>query len=110
MAVIIRLTRGGKHKQPFYRIVAADKEMPRDGRYLELLGHYNPLTEPKTIELKEDRVKYWIGVGAQTSDTMSSIIEKQIPGYLSGIVKARLEKVVSRRAKRKARAKAAPKK
>lgn len=105
MAVTIRLARHGRHKLPFYRIVAADADMPRDGRFLELVGTYNPLTNPPAISLKEDRVKYWIGVGAKTSDTVSQIIEKHIPGYLSDLEKSRLERVRSRRAARKARAK-----
>lgn len=104
MAVTIRLSRHGRKAVPFYRIVAADKAMRRDGRFLELLGTINPLTEPETVNLKEDRVKYWLSVGAQTSDTMSQVIEKKIPGLLSGMEAARTAKVRSRRAARKARA------
>ncbi len=103
MAVTIRLTRQGRKKLPFYRIVAADKAMKRDGRYLEQLGTVDPLTDPVTVKLKEDRVKYWIGMGAYPSDTVAQIIEKQIPGYFSAIVKKRREKLAAARKKRKAR-------
>ncbi len=104
VSVTIRLSRHGRKGIPFYRVVAADKARARDGRYLELLGTINPLTEPATVSLKEDRIKYWIGVGAQTSDTVSQVIESRMPGYLSGIETSRVEKVRSQRAKRKARA------
>lgn len=104
MAVTIRLSRHGRKGVPFYRVVAADKAMRRDGRFLELLGTINPLTEPDTINLKEDRIKYWLSVGAQTSDTMSQVIEKRMPGLLSGMEESRLSKIRSARAKRKARA------
>ena len=115
MAVVIRQARHGRKKIPIYRIVAADKEMPRDGRYLELLGTVNPLTDPITLTLKEDRVKYWIGVGAAPSATVSAMINKKIPGLLEDLEKKRLAKVRAARSKRKARAKssgksAAPKK
>ena len=104
MAVVIRMARYGRKKQPYYRVVVADKEKPRDGRHLELIGTVNPLTDPATVDLKEDRVKYWIGVGAKPSDTVSQVIEKQYPGYLSEIENGRREKIRSQRAKRKARA------
>jgi len=106
MSVTIRMARHGRKKRPFYRIVVADKDMPRNGRYLERLGTMDPLSDPRTITLDEERVKYWIGVGATASDTCSHIFEKVMPGYLKGIEKGRLEKVRSQRAKRKARAKA----
>ncbi|MBU1342020.1 MAG: 30S ribosomal protein S16 [Proteobacteria bacterium] len=77
MAVKIRLTRKGTKKKPFYRIVAADIESPRDGRFLELLGTYNPMVEPAAVTLKEDRIKYWLGEGAKTSPTVQSIFKKQ---------------------------------
>ena len=105
MAVCIRMARYGRKKRPFYRIVAADSERQRDGRYLEQLGTLNPLMDPPLVDLKEDRVKYWIGVGARPSDTVAHIVEKTIPGYLSEIEKGRKEKIRSRRAARKARQK-----
>jgi small subunit ribosomal protein S16 len=77
MAVRIRLTRKGTKKKPFYRIVAADIESPRDGRFLELLGTYNPMVEPAAITLKEDRIKYWLGEGAKPSTTVQSILKQQ---------------------------------
>ena len=77
MSVKIRLTRKGTKKKPFYRIVAADIECPRDGRFLELLGTYDPMVEPAAITLKEDRVQYWLGEGAKPSTTVQSILKKQ---------------------------------
>ena len=77
MAVRIRLTRKGTKKKPFYRIVAADIESPRDGRFLELLGTYDPMVEPAAITLKEDRIKYWLGEGAKPSTTVQSILKQQ---------------------------------
>jgi len=71
--VRIRLRRVGAKKQASYRVVAADKEAPRDGRFLEVLGHYNPRTQPETIHLSEDRVYYWLSVGAQPSDSVSQL-------------------------------------
>ncbi len=77
MAVRIRLTRKGTKKKPFYRIVAADKEMPRDGRFLELLGTYDPMVEPVAITLKEDRINYWLGEGAKPSTTVASLFKQK---------------------------------
>lgn len=77
MAVRIRLTRKGTRKRPFYRIVAADIECPRDGRFLELLGTYNPMVNPAAVTLKEERVKYWLGEGAIPSTTVRSILKRQ---------------------------------
>lgn len=68
--VRIRLRRVGLKKQPTYRIIAADKESPRDGRFLEILGFYNPRTEPSTIEVAEDRVYDWLSKGAQPSESV----------------------------------------
>ena len=74
--VRIRLRRVGAKKQPSYRVVAADKESPRDGRFLEVLGFYNPRTEPSTIELKEDRVYHWMSVGAQPSEAVRRLFDQ----------------------------------
>jgi small subunit ribosomal protein S16 len=71
--VRIRLRRIGLKGQPSYRIIAADKEAPRDGRFLEILGFYNPRTEPGTVEIKEDRVYDWMNKGAQPSESVQSI-------------------------------------
>lgn len=76
MAVKIRLARHGAKKRPFYRIVAAQNEAPRDGRFLEVLGTYDPLTEPVTIDIKAERVLDWLGRGAQPSDTVRSLLRK----------------------------------
>jgi small subunit ribosomal protein S16 len=71
--VRIRLRRVGAKKQPSFRVVAADKESPRDGRFIENLGHYNPRTEPATISLKEDRIYDWMMKGAQPSDAVKQL-------------------------------------
>jgi small subunit ribosomal protein S16 len=73
--VRIRLRRVGSTKQPSYRIVAADIEHPRDGRFLEILGFYNPRTEPATIDLQEDRIYDWLSKGAQPSDSTLQIFK-----------------------------------
>jgi len=73
--VRIRLRRVGAKKQPIYRIVAADIEHPRDGRFLEILGFYNPRTNPETIELHEDRIYDWISKGAQPSDSVTRLFK-----------------------------------
>jgi small subunit ribosomal protein S16 len=73
--VRIRLRRVGAKKQPSYRIVAADKESPRDGRFLEILGFYNPLTEPTTLKVKEDKVYKWLSHGAQPSDSVKQLFQ-----------------------------------
>ena len=77
MAVKIRLARHGAKKRPFYRIVVADSESPRDGRFLENVGTYNPLTDPADISLKQDRIKYWIEQGAIPTDTVKSLLKKE---------------------------------
>ena len=77
MSVKIRLTRQGTKKKPFYRIVAADIEAPRDGKFLEALGTYDPMQDPAVITLKEDRVNYWLGEGAKPTTTVASILKKQ---------------------------------
>lgn len=77
MAVKIRLARHGAKKRPFYRIVAADGECPRDGRYLEALGTYNPLPETAEVVVKEERIRYWIDQGAIPTDTVRSLLRKE---------------------------------
>lgn len=74
--VRLRLTRRGAKKRPFYRVVASDQRAPRDGRFIEQLGYYDPMQEPKKIELKLDRVDYWLENGAQPTDTVKSLISK----------------------------------
>ncbi len=73
--VRIRLTRVGSKKQPSYRIVIIDRERARDSRYIEAVGFYNPRTQPATMTVKEDRVLYWLSVGAQPSDTVTRILK-----------------------------------
>lgn len=77
MAVKIRLARHGAKKRPFYRIVVADSESPRDGRFLENVGTYNPLTDPVDISLKQERIKYWLEKGATPTDTVKSLLKKE---------------------------------
>jgi small subunit ribosomal protein S16 len=77
MAVKIRLARHGAKKRPFYRIVVADSESPRDGRFLENVGTYNPLQEPAEVTLKTDRVHYWLQQGAIPTDTVRSLLKKE---------------------------------
>ena len=77
MAVRIRLARHGAKKRPYYRIVVADSESPRDGRYLETVGTYNPLREPAEINVKQERVQYWLEQGAVPSDTVRSLLKKE---------------------------------
>ena len=71
----IRLTRVGSKNNPIWRVVAADRRSPRDGRFLELLGHYNPQTDPSTIELKEERIRSWLDRGAQPSATVKQLLK-----------------------------------
>ncbi len=75
LAVKIRLARHGAKKRPYYRVVVADGRMPRDGRYIEEVGRYNPLTEPKTIQLDLEKIDEWISKGAQPSNTVAHLID-----------------------------------
>ncbi len=77
MAVRIRLRRMGRKKRPFYRIVVADSRSPRDGRFIETLGTYNPLSDPFQVEVQEDRVFYWLKNGAQPSQTVRSLLRRK---------------------------------
>ena len=75
MAVKIRLRRMGAKKTPFYRIVVADSRYHRDGRFIEEIGYYNPLTEPKTFKVDEEKAKKWISNGAQPTDTVKALFK-----------------------------------
>ena len=75
MAVRMRLTRVGSKKNPIYRVVVADARSPRDGRFIEIVGRYNPQTDPSTIDLDADRIKDWLGKGVQPSDAVSKLIK-----------------------------------
>ncbi|MBA3018597.1 MAG: 30S ribosomal protein S16 [Proteobacteria bacterium] len=77
MAVKIRLARHGAKKQPFYRIVVADAESPRDGKYLESVGTYNPLKDPAEVSLKKERVRHWMNQGAIPTNTIKSLLKKE---------------------------------
>lgn len=76
MAVKLRLTRKGAKKKPFYRIVAADTEAPRDGRFLDIVGTYDPNYDPANVVLKNDKIDYWLGQGATPTETVAEIIKK----------------------------------
>lgn len=90
MAVKLRLRRMGKKKQPIYKVVAADARSPRDGKFLEAVGIYNPLTNPHTIDLKEDRINYWLDNGAQPTDTVKSLFNQTGINLKRDIVKRKL--------------------
>ncbi len=75
MAVRMRLTRVGSKKNPIYRVVVADSRSPRDGRFIEIVGRYNPQTEPSLIELDEDKVRDWLGKGAQPTDSVRRLLK-----------------------------------
>jgi small subunit ribosomal protein S16 len=75
MAVRIRLTRVGSKKNPIYRVVVADQRSPRDGRFIEIVGRYNPQTDPSTIEFDEEKVKAWLDKGAQPSDAVARLLK-----------------------------------
>ncbi len=92
LAVKIRLARHGAKKRPFYRVVVADSRMPRDGRYIELVGRYNPVSVPKMIDIDLERVDAWIEKGAQPTNAVSHLIaiargEKPEPSKKAGVSK-----------------------
>jgi len=82
LATRIRLKRTGSRHQPHFRVVVMDQRKSRDGRSIEEIGYYNPRTDPATIDIDEDRALYWLGVGAQPSETVRSLLEK------SGVMKS----------------------
>jgi small subunit ribosomal protein S16 len=75
VAVRMRLTRVGSKKNPIYRVVVADSRSPRDGKFIEIVGRYNPQTDPSTIELDEAKVRDWLGKGAQPSDAVARLLK-----------------------------------
>ncbi len=77
MAVKIRLSRQGRKKAPFYRLVVADERSPRDGKFIELIGTYNPMTDPASVTIDEERALYWLKNGALPSDTARGLLKKQ---------------------------------
>lgn len=82
MSVKIRLKRMGAKKAPFYRVVVADSRSPRDGKFIEEIGYYNPITEPAEIKIDAEKAKKWLSTGAQPSDTVRSLLKR------SGIIEA----------------------
>ncbi len=82
MSVKIRLKRMGAKKSPFYRLVVADSRSPRDGKFIEEIGYYNPITEPAEIKIDAEKAKKWLSTGAQPSDTVRKLLKK------SGIIEA----------------------
>ena len=103
MAVKIRLARHGQKKRPFYRIVATEAEARRDGRFIEIVGTYNPMTEPATITLKEEAVRKWVAAGAKATPKVRDIIIKNIPGLIEEKETAQRNKIQERRKARKER-------
>jgi small subunit ribosomal protein S16 len=83
--LMIRLSRTGARKQPHYRVVVIEKERARNGRPVEVVGTYNPRTEPASIELKRERITYWISKGAQMSDRVSKIVSKPVPAAAGSV-------------------------
>ncbi len=77
MAVKIRLKRMGAKKRPFYRVVVADARSPRDGRFIEMVGYYDPLPDPVVVKLQDDRIRYWMATGARPSDAVRELLERQ---------------------------------
>jgi small subunit ribosomal protein S16 len=104
VAVVLRLARLGKHKAPAYRVVATDKQNKRDGKFLEVVGTYNPLTSPAQIVLKEDRVKKWLEAGALPTAVVRSLIKRSFPGVVEAREDHKKKKIQEARRKRKERA------
>lgn len=90
MAVRIRLRRMGAHKAPFYRVVVSDSRSPRDGRFIEEIGYYNPLAEPSVVQIDEEKALKWLQNGAQATDTVRSLLSKA--GVLKKFHESRLQK------------------
>ena len=81
--LMIRLARFGAKKKPFYRVVVIEKERARNGRHIEVVGHYNPVTTPAQVVLKHDRIEHWVKSGAQLSDTVKRLVDKNPAGQTS---------------------------
>jgi small subunit ribosomal protein S16 len=77
MAVRIRLARMGAKKKPFYRLVAADSQAPRDGRFLEILGYYDPMKEPAVVKIHENKLQYWIDKGAKFTEAAGALVKRE---------------------------------
>lgn len=109
MAVVLRLSRVGKKVQPFYRIVAADKIRPRDGKFIEIIGTFNPKTDPPTANFREDRIRRWISAGAKPSSVVRALIKRSFPGLIEQREEHQLKKIQEKRRSRKTRTKGAKK-
>ena len=83
MAVRIRLTRKGRKKQPFYRIVVADSESPRDGKFLDIVGTYDPMQDPAAVQIDNEKLASWMKQGAKPTQTVESLIKKYVPGVVA---------------------------
>jgi small subunit ribosomal protein S16 len=117
MALSIRMARGGRKGRPFYRIVVADKRMPRDGRYIERLGTYNPIlaNDDERVTLNEERIKYWLGQGAKPSNRVARFLGKagviEMPKYGETPIKsAPSERTLEKRKEKEEKLKAAQEK
>ncbi len=84
MSVRVRLTRVGSKKNPIWRVVVSDQRSPRDGRFIETIGHYNPQTEPSTIVLDEERFQHWVSRGAQPTNTVKQLVKAHAKGLAGG--------------------------
>jgi len=82
MAVHIRLTRKGRKKQPFYRIIVADSQAPRDGKFLDIVGTYDPMQNPAAISIDNEKLETWMKKGAKPTETVESLIRKYVPGVV----------------------------
>lgn len=109
MAVMLRLSRYGVRGRPFYRLVASERLGKRDGKFIEALGTYDPNPKSPIIVMKEDRVRHWVEMGAQTSDVVRAIIKKKLPGLIEKRLEHKLKKIQAARKKRKAKAQGATK-
>ena len=109
MAVTLRLQRHGQKRRPFYRIVATETEARRDGKFLEIVGTYNPMVNPPAVNLKEDKIRKWVLCGAKQTQVVRDLLNKNIPGLVEEKEKHQKEKTIARRAKRRAAVKARPK-
>lgn len=85
MAVRIRLTRKGRKKQPFYRIVVADSEAPRDGKFLDIVGTYDPMQNPAAVMFDTEKLDTWMKKGAKPTETVESLIKKYVPGVVAAV-------------------------
>jgi small subunit ribosomal protein S16 len=84
MSVRVRLTRVGSNKNPIWRVVVADQRSPRDGRFIETIGHYNPQTNPSTIVIDEERFRHWVSRGAQPTNTVKQLVKAHAKGVAGG--------------------------